>query len=298
MTHFLLVTTFLLGGETEPLRPGFHTRSVEHDGVKRSYLLHVPKGYDASKATPLVLALHGATMNGSTMALFSGMNETGDKHTFVSVYPNGTGLVSTWNAGQFPGALGAKKVDDVGYLAKVLDDVEKTLNIDKKRVYACGMSNGGMMCYRLASEMSERIAAIAPVAGTLALEKIESKRPISVLHFHGTKDGLVPYEGPKVDAKLFMFKGVEGSLKPFIALDGCAEKGEMTEVPSKDEKLKIERFHWGTGKQKTEVILYKIEGGGHTWPGRRTNPPFLGGVALDLDANELIWEFFQRHPLR
>ena len=132
MTHFLLVTTFLLGGETEPLRPGFHTRSVEHDGVKRSYLLHVPKGYDASKATPLVLALHGATMNGSTMALFSGMNETGDKHTFVSVYPNGTGLVSTWNAGQFPGALGAKKVDDVGYLAKVLDDVEKTLNIDKK----------------------------------------------------------------------------------------------------------------------------------------------------------------------
>src|SRR5204862_3075654 len=104
-----------------------------------------------------------------------------------------TGFFQTWNAGVFPGELGAKNADDVKYLGKVLDDVESAVKVDKKRVYAAGLSNGAMMSYRLASEMSDRVAAIATVAGTIAVEKYEPKRPVSVVHFHGTKDGLVPF---------------------------------------------------------------------------------------------------------
>lgn len=302
MTPLLLCAAlFHFVGEDAALRPGFHVRNLKHDGMNRTYLLHVPKGYEPAQATPVVLVLHGATMNGSSMAWLSGMQDTGDKHTFITVFPSGTGpgILLTWNAGAFPNALFKNKVDDVGYIGSVLDDVEKAAHVDGKRVFACGMSNGGMMCYRLAAEMSDRIAAIAAVSGTLALETIDSKRPVSVLHFHGTKDILVPFDGPKLDpsAKLFLFKSVEDSLKPFIALAGCAEKGETSELPCKDEKLKIACRRHNGGKDGSEVCLITIEGGGHTWPGRETNPAFLGATALDLNANEVIWEFFRKHPL-
>lgn len=302
MHPFLIATLISFTGDAE-LRPGFHTRTVEHEGMKRNYLLHVPKKYDAKRETPLVLALHGATMSGPAMAYLSGFHETGDRHNFITIYPNGTGpavLLQTWNAGAFPGGLVKKKIDDVGYLAKVLDDAATVLNVDKKRVFACGLSNGGMMCYRLASELSERIAAIAPVAGTLALEKVDAKRPVPVLHIHGTKDFLVPFEGPKTDGKtkLFLFMGVEDSLKPFVKLNECAEKGETSEIACKDDKLKIICRKHGSGKNGAEVVLICIEGGGHTWPGRDTNPAFLGATALDFNANEAIWEFFKKHPMK
>lgn len=297
MHSALLLSCGLFLGQADTLKPGMHSRSVEHEGMKRSFLVHVPKKYDASKPTPVVLVLHGATMNGQLMVWFSGFEETGDKHTFISVFPSGN--LTTWNAGAFPGVLFKKQVDDVGFLNKVLDDVEKTLNVDKKRVYATGMSNGGMMSYRLASEMSERIVAIAPVAGTLALEKIESKRPVPVLHFHGKADYLVPYGGPASDPKekLLLFKSVPESLQPFLELNGCTAKPETSDVPSKDPKLKITRTHHA-GKDGNDVILYTIAGGGHTWPGRETNPAFLGPTALDLDANEIIWEFFKKYSLK
>jgi len=290
----LAVSGLFLFQADSAIKPGLHTRSVEHEDVKREYLVHVPKNYDAKKATPVVLVLHGATMSGWIMTLFTGLPATGDRHNFISVYPNGQ--FATWNAGGFPGGLVKRKVDDVGYLRKVLDDVDSILNVDKKRVYATGMSNGGMMCYRLASEMSDRIAAIAPVAGTLALKKVDCKHPMPLLHIHGTKDFLVPFNGPANDSKFFLFESVEGSLEPFLKLNDCG-KAETTELMCKNEKLKILRTRH-PGKDGCDVVLYKIEGGGHVWPGRGTNPAFLGAVPLDLDANEIIWEFFKKHSLR
>ena len=129
------------------------------------------------------------------MARWSGLSEKSDRSGFVVVYPNGTGTTSLflyWDAGGVRG----RPSDDVGYVAKLLDDLATVVNVDSRRVYATGMSNGAMMCYRLASELSDRIAAIAPVAGTMAIETCRPGRPVPVLHFHGTKDGLVLFDGP------------------------------------------------------------------------------------------------------
>ena len=181
------------------LGPGDHTRTLMMGEQKRTYLVHVPKGYDPKKPTPVVLALHGAAMNGPMMVWFSGLNKKSDEAGFIVVYPSGTGTgpFLTWNAGGFKGKMAEGKADDVAFIGKLLDDLGTVVKVDEKRVYACGMSNGGMMCYRLAAELSDRIAAIAPVAGTIAIEESKPKRPVPVIHFHGTKDTLVPFEMAK-----------------------------------------------------------------------------------------------------
>jgi polyhydroxybutyrate depolymerase len=192
---FHLLALVVLAGN--PLGPGDHTRSLKMGEVDRSYLVHVPPKYDAKKPTPVVLVLHGAGTNGAITVFFCGMNKKADEAGFIAVYPNGTGLAGlmlTWNAGRFQGKEG--KADDVAFIAKLLDDLATVVNVDPKRVYATGISNGGMMCYRLAAELSDRIAAIAPVAGTMAIDKYNPKRPVPVMHFHGTADKMVPFAGP------------------------------------------------------------------------------------------------------
>jgi polyhydroxybutyrate depolymerase len=255
---------------------------------------------------PLVLALHGAAMDAKLMETFTGLSKTADENDFIVVYPNGTGpagILLTWNAGLFPGELNkSNKADDVKYLGKVLDDVESLFNVDKKRVYVTGLSNGGMMSYRLAAEMSERIAAIAPVAGTMALEKYEPKRPISVLHIHGTKDSLVPYKGPdrKTDvAKILRFRSVDDTIAACIKANGCSDKAEETEIEMKVDKVKVTRKAFNKGKDGSEVVLYTLENGGHVWPGSvLPMQAFLGTSTRNIMANDVIWDFFKKHALK
>src|SRR4051812_3080041 len=185
--------------QPDPLGPGDHTRTLMMGEQKRTYLVHVPKGYDPKKPAPVVLALHGAAMNGPMMVWFSGLNKKSDEAGFIVVYPSGTGIgpFLIWNAGGLKGKLAEGRADDVAFIGKLLDDLGTVAKVDEKRVYACGMSNGGMMCYRLAAELSDRIAAIAPVAGTIAIEKSKPKRAVPVIHFHGSKDNIVPFEMKK-----------------------------------------------------------------------------------------------------
>src|SRR5262249_32104040 len=140
------------------LTPGDHVRTVGIDNLTRSYAVHVPPSYDAKTPTPLVLALHPFATNAAAMATISGLSETSDRAGFVVAYPNGTGTSRTFLAWNEAG-LSNTRSNDVGYIVKLLDDIETVVNIDRKRVYATGMSNGAMMCYRLASELSDRIAA-------------------------------------------------------------------------------------------------------------------------------------------
>ena len=146
------------------LGPGDSVRSVKMGDETRTFLVHVPKNYDPKKPTPVVLILHGAFTNAAMTVHFTGMNEESDKAGFIAVYPNGTGstdLFLFWNAGMGRLQAGKKQPDDVAFIGKVLDDLATVANVDSKRVYATGISNGGMMCYRLAAELSDRIAAIA-----------------------------------------------------------------------------------------------------------------------------------------
>src|SRR5476651_168181 len=169
------------------LHPGTN-HSLTVGGLNRTYVVHVPKGHDPKTPMPVVLALHGATMNGPMMAWFSGLNRKADEAGFIAVYPNGTGTHSSyfWNGGNCCGLAVQNKVDDVAFIDGLLDDLMRAYPVDAQRVYATGMSNGAIMAYRLATELSDRIAAIAPVAGSVGTEISQPKRPVSILHFNGT----------------------------------------------------------------------------------------------------------------
>ena len=200
------------------LKPGNHTRTLKVDGQDRSYLVHIPAKYDGKTPTPVVLALHGAAMNGPMMAVFCGLNKKADEAGFIVVYPSGgtgMGIFLVWNAGS---VVSKDRPDDVAFIRKALDDLGGVVKVDPKRVYATGMSNGGMMCYRLAAELSDRIAAVAPVSGTMAIEKASPKRPVPLMHFHGTADTFVPFDGLRRRAQVRQIQ-VGGGFDPDLGED-------------------------------------------------------------------------------
>lgn len=283
------------------LTAGDHLRTLVVDDLERSAIVHIPPGYSPEEPTPIVLAIHGYAMRAVAMVGFSGLNETADEKGFVVVYPNGTGPkpLMSWNAGGFTEGVGTR-ADDIQFFKKLLDDLSSVINVDQKRIYACGMSNGGMMCYRLAAEMSDRIAAIAPVAGTMPNVDMHPNRPVSVIHFHGTRDKLVPYEMDDERSQFWLnLKSVAETIQNWIRLDGCSDVPASVDVLSKpDDDLVVTRQIYGPGKENTEVVLVTIEGGGHTWPGQV--PPFrlLGESTMSVSANQMIWEFFEKHPLK
>jgi polyhydroxybutyrate depolymerase len=296
MTHLVLAFALTLPAQNDP--PSWDVaRTLTVDGLKRSYHFHLPKNYDPTKPTPVVLVLHGAATNGKIMEHFCGMNLQADKSGFIAVYPNGTGageLMLTWNAGAFPGPLNGKKANDVAFLAAVLDDLGKAANVDRKRTYVCGMSNGGMMAYRAASEMSGRFAAMASVAGAIVTDKWQPKHAMPVLHIHGTEDSLVPFKGGEKGPKFLRFPSVEENLKTCCLFNGCGQMPQETELPKAKDKYKVTKTDYGKGKNGAEVVLYTIDGGGHTWPGRAA-PTLLGPATNNLIANEVIWDFFRQY---
>ena len=187
----------------------------------------------------------------------------------------------------------------MAFIGKLLDDLGTVVKVDEKRVYACGMSNGGMMCYRLAAELSDRIAAIAPVAGTIAIDESKPKRPVPVIHFHGTKDTFVPFEMGKDKTPSFMkLKGVEESIQTWVKLNGCEEKPKTDTLSKDGDEMKVTRKTYGGGKEGAEVVLIVIEEGGHTWPGMTPPAAFMGKSAMNISANDLMWEFFKKHKLK
>lgn len=191
--------------------------------------------------------------------------------------------------------------DDVKFIGAVLDDLAKVVPVDTKRVYAAGLSNGAMMCYKLAAEMGDRIAAIATVSGTMPaeLEPLAIKRPMPVMHFHGTADRVVPYEGLNGEAMTTRFLkicSVDHTMAAWARANGCPERAKTEDVANKeDDGTTVKRFAWGPGRDGAEVVLYRIEGGGHTWPGTERASVWKGNATRDISANDLIWDFFSRH---
>ena len=284
------------------LGPGNHTVRLGVDGWLRSYQVHIPKTYDPAKPMPVVLVFHGAMMNSVTMALATGLNRKADDAGFIAVYPNGTGAgewLLVFNAGGVAENVADKLPDDVKFTEKLLDDLEKRFNVDPKRIYVTGLSNGGMMCYRLAESLSDRIAAIAPVAGTMTCEAPHPKRPVPIIHFHGTVDTFVPDTGPDTRARVVKFKSLEDTMTGWAAANHCLLPPVEEQLPDRfDDGTTVTRKEYRAGKDGAEIVLYTIVGGGHTWPGRDS---ILGGIlgrtTQEISANDLMWEFFEKHPL-
>lgn len=303
MAHWLsLLIPFFLAADS--LVPGDHERQLKIDDLDRRYFVHVPPNLDPHQPVPVVLVFHGAGMNGRMMPGFCGMNDKADAAGFVAVYPNGTGvaeLLLVFNAAGTPEKPYGSRADDVKFVDALLDDLGTVLKIDSNRVYASGFSNGAMLCYRLAAELPDRIAAIAPVSGTQALKDLRPPRPVPILHLHGTRDLLVPWDGPVAGQSPKMpFLSVPETLKIWIPANHCATEPVMTAVPDQaDDGTRVMRRTYTPSADGAEIVVYAIEGGGHTWPGSpHPQLEFLGKTTLDISANDLIWDFFVRHPRR
>ncbi len=262
MTCISLVLLLLAA---EPLGPGDHFRRLQIDGQGRSYWVHVPPQYQSDVPLPMVLAFHGAGMNGKLMSQWSGLNETADQKGFLVVYPNGTGIANlflTFNVGQ-------GSADETKFVQALLEDVAAVLSVDARRVYATGYSNGGMLCYLLAARLADRIVAIAPVAAIMTIDDPQPSRPVPVLHFHGTDDTWVPWDLRKEVPQFVKLRSVTETVESWAKLDGCALEPTITDIPDgQDDGTTVQRRVYGPGKDDSQVVLYVIRGGGHTWPGK------------------------------
>jgi polyhydroxybutyrate depolymerase len=277
-----------------------HLEELRSGGVARTYRVHVPPAYDGSRPLPLLLAFHGGGGQGRSMPRLTGLSDRADRRGFLVVYPDGLGRA--WNDGRE-----GRTTDDVRFVADLLDVLSASYKIDPKRVYATGISNGGLFSQRLACELSDRIAAIGSVAATMPEDLAPACRPsraVPVVFFMGTDDPLVPYGGGEI--RLFLRSrgrvlSAADAVKLWIGRDGCPEAVHdstwIDEAPG--DGTRVHRESYGPCRDGSEVVLYSIEGGGHTWPGGVQYLPemFVGKTSRDIDASSLLLDFFTAHPM-
>ncbi len=299
------------------LGPGIHDFTLEFGGDTRQYRVYVPASYDKTKAMPVILVLHGGGGQSHSQAQQTCpdgninnrlcLHNLGNKEGFIVVYPNGTaGLLAhprTWNAGNCCAEALRKNVDDVGFFRAMLNQLGNDFDIDEKKIYSTGMSNGAMMSYRLACQLSDKIAAIAPVSGGMGIEDSECNPvdPVSIIHFHGTLDPNYPYNGgySENDISQTNFRSVQDSLDGWVTRDGCSKSPSSTELPDNINDGVTETLIKYTGCDSNgEIELYRINNGGHTWPGGYPNLPesLVGKLTYDINANQLMIDFFKSHP--
>lgn len=262
--------------------------TIASGGRDRTVHVHVPPTYDPAKGAPVVLNFHGYTSDGLQQAAYTGMIRKADEAGFIAVHGEGIGTQQSWNAGACCGEAMTSKIDDIALVRAILDELESKLCVDTRRIFATGMSNGGFLSHRLACELADRIAAVAPVAGVLGVPTCTPSRPVPVMHFHGTLDPLVPYDG--VDDAQRKFPSVEGTIDGWAKRDGC------TDAPRKTvERDDVTCTTRDTCVGGAEVTLCTVTGGGHTWPGAIPIPA-MGHTTQAIRATDAMWEFFRRHP--
>ncbi len=273
----------------------------------RAWHLVVPTASRERHPLPVVLALHGGGGTGARMHQLTGLDATAEKYGFFLVYPEG--VDKGWNDGRADvhSAAHREEVADVDFVRAILDDLKATYLVDETRVFATGMSNGAMMSSRLACELSDRIVAVALVAGTTPRSiqpTCAPKRPVSVMIVHGTADPIVPYEGGEVRLRGLASRGMvisaEATAAEWARHDGCEPGAAERAIPDTNTKdgSTIHVQTWGRCAEGTAVELWKIQGGGHTWPGgwQYLSDELIGTTNRDIDAREEIWKFFASHP--
>lgn len=259
--------------------------SMEFGGLTRAYLVHVPPSYNAVHPVPLVFVLHGAMESITNVEQLSGMSAKADEKNFIAVYPRGTGRAPTWNASNCCGPAVKNHIDDIGFFRALIEKLSHDYAVDPRRIYFTGISNGGMMSYRVAWEMSDQVAAIAPVEGALNVE-CHPASAVSVIIFHGTADRLVPFNGGSTPFQIGNKRtdnSVAGAVDFWVKHNGCATQ------PQHEETAEVHIDKYTGCRAGSAVTLEAIQGGHHMWPGHR----FSGN---DVPATDLIWAFFAAHP--
>lgn len=263
-------------------KPGDYVDQILIDGVGRWFTVHLPPSYQPGAPMPLVVNLHAYSSTAFGQEELSGMNAKADEEGFVVVNPQALNDPPSW-WGPLPGEAGQSDRD---FFEALLIYLQEMLSIDPARIYATGMSNGGTMTYRLGCDMANTFAAIAPVAGGhVAHPFCKPERPVSVLVIHGTDDQVIPYYGNDTDSP-----PVHTWLEAWASHDDCDP------TPSTDQPYPgVTSETWSDCAEGTMVVLYSLEGGGHTWPGALPGMT-SGAVFPGMDATDVIWTFFKAHP--
>jgi polyhydroxybutyrate depolymerase len=273
--------------------PGTTDHVMLHDGRQRAYRVHVPPVLPVG--APLVFQFHGGGGNGVGLDRLTRFHPLADRERFAVVSPNG--FDRHWNDGRL--ADGA--VDDVGFVVALIDGLAGWLPIDRRRVYAVGISNGAMLTARLASQIPDRIAAFAQVAGTVAETAPtwwRPARPVPLIQIHGTGDGIVPYAGGAVRAR----RG-DRDRGRVLGVDRWAElvvahnDAQGPALERRDPDVLVRR--WAGPTRAGDVEFWRVEGGGHTWPGGIQYLPhvIVGPTSRTFDATAEIWRFVSSHSL-
>ena len=255
-------------------------------GREREYLLHVPRSYDRTRPTPLVISLHGAGGWPVQQMEISLWNRLADEQGFIVVYPSGL-------VGIGPRVWGER---DVRFISELIDKLQATYNIDRARIYANGLSNGGGMSFVLSCTMSDRIAAVGMVGAALILpwNWCTDHRPVPMIAFHGTADPMAPYKGGTSWVADGAFPAIETWAAKWARRNHCAPDPIEAAVAAD-----VTRREYTSCADNAAVLLYTIEGGGHTWPGGTPLPEwFAGRTSRGIDATREMWAFFRAHPLQ
>jgi polyhydroxybutyrate depolymerase len=268
---------------------------------ERSYALYVPASLDEHAPAAMVIAFHGGMGKGGNMAELSRFAALADRDGFLVAYPDG--LRGHWHDGRtMPRGMLAEGVDDVEFMAALLDDAAKFHKLDPHCIYAAGISNGGIFAHYLALKMPERIAAIGVVSGGIASEIAEDfnpAAPVSVLIIHGTADPLVPYAGGKVARTHGSVIATEKAVALWRSADGLQGEPKRQHKAAKTTAACAEDWQsWSGGRDGSALTLIALDGGGHSWPGAAKNLPavLVGKTCPELDATRTLWEFFKQHP--
>jgi polyhydroxybutyrate depolymerase len=308
----LLILLFLIpaaGWSRQVHRQPEQYEELFMDGrLQRSYILHLPPQYDSQKNMPLLLAFHGGGGNALQLLESCGLADKADKEGFILVAPNGTGMfprhLLTWNVGFGFGYALRNHIDDIGFVRKLIDKLEGHLRIDSKRVFATGISNGGILCHFLAGALSDKIAAIAPVAASIGGKRELSESfifpaipedPVSIIAFNGLLDRHIPYQGgiqQKSVGKPVYVTAAEDMHSFWVRADKCRPQPEV-EVNDAD-KFKV--ITYSGGRDGSEVVQYVIFDQGHAWPGGKK--PWVGAdsPSMTISADKAMWAFFANHP--
>lgn len=289
---------------------GAYVFPLTFQGAARDYRLHVPPAAATGRPLPLVLNLHGATQSAVLQEGYSQMDQASDRDGYLVAYPDGTQDTAagppdelSWDAGACCGLPVTRHVDDVGFLLRVIADIATRTPVDLRRVYVTGMSAGGMMAYTMAAEASRHIAAIASVSGQVELPSVHPARPVPTMEFHSVDDPIATWSG--VDGRYSVMSGI----REWVRADGCnpAPHAGRTIVGAAGTTSAGEsatRISYTGCRDGATVVLWKLTGSGHVWPGSplmdTATTPVLTGVGRGttlIDANQLMWQFFRQHEL-
>lgn len=288
MNRLLLAFFVLVFGQIHAQT--IQTGSFVYDGVTRSYSYYIPASYVPGQPVPLVMGLHGTSSSGDDFFQYRDFRPAADTANFIVVNPNGTTMlgISFWNYGNVFGST----VDDVGFLEALIDTISAHYSINQQRIYCAGMSNGSFMAYRLACD-SDRFAAIGCVTGSMSVSMYNScnpSYPMPRIHIHGTDDGTNPYAGNST------MKGIEEVTEFWVAENNCNPTPAVTNVPNSNtsDNATATRYLYSNGIDGHTVELFKVTGGGHTWPGT-VMPGSSGNTCMDFDATNELWRFFSQY---